>query len=103
MARNHNYQTTAELAPSVASSTNDFLRAQQKDIVCSDCGGISATKVQQLLANQHGPALIRPKSIKRKRTPARNNSRKTSQRRVVKQKKKQAAKAKPKKRPPTRK
>jgi len=42
MSRNNNYQQLQEFVSS--------LRSQQKDIVCRDCGGISTTKIQELLS-----------------------------------------------------
>ncbi|CAF0996301.1 unnamed protein product [Adineta steineri] len=99
MSRNNNYQQIQEAASSIPSSTKEFLRTQQKDIVCNDCGGISATKVQQLLSTLEGttqlfnttPSSNRKKpnrsiSKPKKKNSARNNSQKTSLRKNLKKK-----------------
>jgi len=54
MSHNNNYQQIQDIASSIPLSTKDLLRTQQKDIVCGDCGGISAAKVQQLLSTLEG-------------------------------------------------
>ncbi|CAF1475027.1 unnamed protein product [Adineta ricciae] len=99
MSRNNNYQATS----SIPSTTKDSFSSQPKDIVCTDCGGISATKVQQLLSTLEGtipfPANTFPKPTKsrpihrkkcnltqKKKHSARNNSQKSFCRRTVKKK-----------------
>jgi hypothetical protein len=102
MSRNNNYQSIQDIPTSIPSSAKDLLRNQQKDIVCTDCGGISAAKVQQLLSTLEGTTQlfhptsstksknIRPKkinrsiSVKKKKSSARNNSQKTSVQRKMK-------------------
>jgi hypothetical protein len=76
---NNNYQD-------IPSSAKDLLRTQQKDIVCTDCGGISASKVQQLLSTLEGTTqLFNSNSTKsKKKNSPRNNSQKTSRRRNMK-------------------
>ncbi|CAF1104567.1 unnamed protein product [Adineta steineri] len=99
MSRNNNYQQIQEAASSIPSSTKEFLRTQQKDIVCNDCGGISATKVQQLLSTLEGTTQLfnttsssnrkkpnRSISKPKKKNSARNNSQKTSLRKNLKKK-----------------
>ncbi|CAF0833185.1 unnamed protein product [Adineta ricciae] len=99
MSRNNNYQATS----STPSTTKDSFSSQQKDIVCTDCGGISPTKVQQLLSTLEGtipfstnvfpkPMKSRPTHRKKcnltqkKKNSARNNSQKSSFHRTVKKK-----------------
>ena len=96
MSRNNNYQATS-------STAKDLFSSQQRDIVCTDCGGISATKVQQLLSTLEGtiplstnafskPLKSRPTYRKKcnltqkKKNSARNNSQKSSFHRTVKKK-----------------
>ena len=54
MSRNNNYQQVEEITSEISPSTKDLLRTQQNNIVCNDCGGISATKVQHLLSTLEG-------------------------------------------------
>ncbi|UJR07638.1 hypothetical protein I4U23_011926 [Adineta vaga] len=108
MLRNNNYQQISEKSSSIPSSTKEFLRSQQKDIVCTDCGGISTTKVQQLLSSLDDTAPLSTNTIpnpirsrriyrkqpnrsistnkKKKKNSARNNSQKSSLRRNMKKK-----------------
>jgi hypothetical protein len=82
MSQNNNYQQIQELVSSFPS-----LRTQEKDLVCHDCGGISTTKIQQLLSTLEGFNTNKIKSKnaqQKKKVSARNNSQKTS----LKQKKK---------------
>ncbi|CAF4658552.1 unnamed protein product [Rotaria sp. Silwood1] len=111
MSRNNNYQQIQEIASSIPSSTKDLLRTQQKNIVCNDCGGISAAKVQHLLSTLEGTTQLfntassssnstsenttksnniyrktinQSKLINKKKNSARNNSKKPSLRRTPK-------------------
>jgi len=95
MSRNNNYQQLQEFVSSIPT--------QQKDIVCNDCGGISATKIQQLLSTLEGSTQLsankkikfkrklrkkntRSKSMNKKKISSRNNNRKNSVRRKKKTK-----------------
>jgi len=58
-----------EFASSISS-----LRNQEKDIICNDCGGISATKVQQLLSTLEGTTqLFNTTSVLNKKKKSKNN------------------------------
>jgi len=78
MSRNQKLQ---ELISSIPS-----FRTQQKDILCRDCGGISTTKIQQLLSTLEGTTKLfnttsiskKKKNLQKKKSSARNNSRKSS-------------------------
>jgi hypothetical protein len=54
MSRNNNHQQIQEIASSIPTSAENLLRTQQKNIVCTDCGGISAAKIQELLSTLEG-------------------------------------------------
>lgn len=83
MSRNNNYQQIQELISSIPS-----LQTEQKDIVCNDCGGISATKIQQLLSTLEGTTKLFNRTLstnkKIKSKSAKNNNQKNSLRRKKK-------------------
>jgi hypothetical protein len=79
MSRNQKLQ---ELISSIPS-----FRTQQKNILCRDCGGISTTKIQQLLSTLEGTTQLfnttsisnkKKQNLQKKKSSARNNSRKSS-------------------------
>ena len=51
---NNNHSRLHERTSSTLLSMKNLLQTEQKDLVCGNCGGISAAKVQQLLSTLEG-------------------------------------------------